>query len=91
MSTLTADSPTDPNELRPLLHAEIDRLPDEYLEAARSLLLEIELLQITTELDEAADKARAAGRLTPERIAEAVAEHRAEPRRSCMFPVSPLE
>lgn len=76
MSMLTADSPTDPRELRPLLHAEIDRLPDEYLEAARCLLLEIELQQITAELDDAADQARAAGRLTPERIAEAVAAHR---------------
>ena len=71
MRTLTADTPTDPGKLRLLLHAEIDRLPDKSLEAARCLLLELELQQVTAELDEAADNARAAGRLTPQRISEA--------------------
>ncbi len=74
MSTLTD---IDPKDLRPLLHAEIDKLRDEHLELAHRLLLEIELQQAMGDLDDAADKARAAGRLTPERIAEAVAEHRA--------------
>lgn len=76
MSTQTT-APVDPKELRPLLHAEIDRLRDEHLELAHRLLLEIELQQVTDDLDEAADTARAAGRLTPGRIAEAVAAHRA--------------
>ena len=76
MSTLTAQ-PTDPKELRPLPHAEIDRLPDGQLGLAHRVLLEIELQQLTEELDSAADEARAAGRMTPERIAAAVAAHRA--------------
>ena len=75
MSTLAT---TDPKELRPLLHAEIDRLPDEQLGLAHRLLQEIELQQRTAELDAAADAARAAGRLTPESLAAAVAAHRAE-------------
>jgi hypothetical protein len=74
MSTL-AD--LDPKELRPLLHAEIDKLRDENLALAHRVLREIELQQVTDELDDAADAARAAGRLTPERIAEAIAAHRA--------------
>jgi hypothetical protein len=68
---------TDPKDLRPLLHAEIDKLRDEDLALAHRLLLEIELQQVTSELDAAADEARAAGCLTPERIAEAIAAHRA--------------
>lgn len=67
----------DPKDLRPLLHAEIDKLRDADLPLAHRVLLEIELQQVTDELDASADEARAAGRLTPERIAEAVAAHRA--------------
>ena len=74
MSTL-AD--LDPKELRPLLHAEIDRLRDADLALAHRVLLEIELQQVTDELDASADEARAAGRLTPERIVAAIAAHRA--------------
>ncbi len=77
MNTLAA-LPTNPKELRPLLHAEVDRLGDEHLGLAHRMLLEIELQQITEELDDAADAARAAGRLTPESIAAAIAAHRAE-------------
>ena len=77
MSTLSS-SPLDPNELRPLLHAEVDRLPDAHLALAHRVLLEIELQQLTAELDDAAHKARAAGRLTPESIAATVAAYRAE-------------
>ena len=74
MSTL---SDIDPKELRPLLHAEIDKLRDEHLGLAHRMLLEIELQQLTAELDDAADAARADGRLSPESIAAAIAEHRA--------------
>ena len=66
----------NPKDLRPLLHAEIDKLRDEHLELAHRLLQEIELQQVMDDLDDAADEARAAGRLTPERIAEAIAAHR---------------
>ena len=70
-------APADPEDLRPLVHAELDKLPAECLEAARQLLLEMQLQQITDELDDAADQARSEGRFTPERIAQALAAHRA--------------
>ena len=76
-TSLTTPWPSDPHELRPLLHLELERLPDSALESVRVLLLEIELAEVTATLDDAADAARAAGRMTPESIAAAVAAHRA--------------
>jgi hypothetical protein len=63
----------DPRKLRPLLHAEVDRLNDEHLGLAHRALLEIELHQIVSELDGVAD----ASKRTLESIATAIAEHRA--------------
>lgn len=77
LRAMSAPTDLDPKELRPLLHAEIDKLRDEDLALAHRALQEIELHQVADELDDAADEARAAGRLTPERIAEAIAAHRA--------------
>ncbi len=74
---MNAHPEIDPENLRPLLHAEIDKLRDQDLGLAHRLLREIELQQVMDELDDAADEARAAGRLAPERIAEAIAAHRA--------------
>ncbi len=76
MSITLAASP-DPGKLRPLLHAEVDRLRDEHLSLAHRALLEIELHQLAGDLDDAADAASSAFRLTLEGIAAAVAEHRA--------------
>ena len=61
--------PVDPEELRPLLHAGIDRLPDEQLELAHRVLLGLELEEVTSRLDED----RIAGKLAriPEMIREA--------------------
>ena len=73
MSTL---STTDPNELRPLLHADIDRLPDEQLAAAHRLLQEMEIQHLMDSVGEAADAAQAAGKMTPESIQESILEHR---------------
>ena len=67
---------TDPKELRPLLHAEIDRLPDEHLAAAHRLLQELEIQRLVDSIGEAADAARAAGKMTPESIQESILEHR---------------
>jgi hypothetical protein len=75
MNVTLATSP-DPGKLRPLLHAEVDRLSDEHLGLAHRALLEIELHQLTGELDDAADAASSTSRLTIESIAAAVAEHR---------------
>jgi hypothetical protein len=66
----------DPKELRPLLHAEIDKLRDEDLALAHRALLEIELKRVTDELDEATTRAWESGQITEEKIAEAIREHR---------------
>ncbi len=76
MSPTTIPAP-DHQKLRPLLHAEVDRLSDEHLCLAHRLLLEIELHQLTGELDAAADAARGMSKLTIDSIAAAVANHRA--------------
>lgn len=73
MSTTTV---LDAAHLRPLLHAEVDRLRDEHLGLAHRALLEIELHQLAGELDDSADAARDAGRLTMDSIAASMAEHR---------------
>ena len=73
MSTLAT---TDPKELRPLLHAEIDRLPDEALAAAHRLLQEAEIQRLMDELGTATEQAWASGQMSEEKIAEAIREHR---------------
>ena len=73
MSTLAT---TDPKELRPLLHAEIDRLPDNHLAAAHRLLQEMEIQRLVDELGAATDEAWASGQISEEKIAEAIREHR---------------
>jgi hypothetical protein len=76
MSTLTAPQPTDPKELRPLLHAELDRLPDEHLETAHRFLLEMEIQHTLESLGAATEQAWSRGDLSDEKIAEAIREHR---------------
>ncbi|MDI1314951.1 hypothetical protein [Prosthecobacter sp.] len=76
MSTLTGPQPTDPKELRPLLHAELDRLPDEHLETAHRFLLEMEVQHALESLGTATEQAWSRGDLSDEKIAETVREHR---------------
>ena len=66
----------DPKELRPLLHAEIDKLKDEDLAAAHRALQEIEMQRLLNEMDAATDRAWDSGEITKETIAEAILEHR---------------
>ncbi len=75
MSTQTT-APVDPKELRPLLHAEIDKLRDKDLALAHYAMQEIQLQRLTDELDEAMDEGWASGRITKESIAAAILEHR---------------
>lgn len=65
----------NPVELRPL-HAELDKLPDHCLEAARKLLQELQLREIVEDLGAEMDEAWKAGRITQESIAKAVQEYR---------------
>lgn len=65
-----------PAELRPLVHAELDKLPDHCLEAARKLLMELQLRELADELGSEMDEAWKSGRITQESIAAAIQEHR---------------
>ena len=80
MSTHSA-LPLDPKELRPLLHAEVDKLRDENLLVLHRVALELELDEVTERLDAGFDADRAAGKLArlPELIREARAAIRARP------------
>ena len=62
MSTLAA-TPLDPKELRPLLHAEVDKLRDENLLVLHRVALELELAVVTERLNAGFDADRAAGKL----------------------------
>ena len=62
MSTLNA-LPVDPKELRPLLHAEVDKLGDENLVVLHRVALELELDEVTDRLNAGFDEDRVAGKL----------------------------
>ena len=72
MSTLTE---LDPKQLRPLLHAEIDRLRDEDVALLHRVALQLELEEVSSRLDAGFDADRAAGKLA--RLPELVREARA--------------
>ena len=78
MSTPTF-TPVDPKKLRPLLHAEVDKLRDENLLVLHRVALELELDEVTERLNAGFDADRAAGKLArlPEMIREARAAVRA--------------
>jgi hypothetical protein len=64
-------------KLRQGLHQRIDRLPTSSLAAADRLLLKIEVEQLREELDSAFDKDQAESKLSPEKVRDAIALHRA--------------
>ncbi len=72
MSTL---APTDPNELRPLLHERIDRWAAEDLPLLHRVMLELERDRLVAELNEDFDRDREAGRVT--KLHEIIQEARA--------------
>jgi hypothetical protein len=63
--------------LRQGLHQRIDQLPPARLAAVDRLLLEIEMGQLREELNSAFDKDQAESKLSPEKVSEAIALHRA--------------
>ena len=76
MSTLTD---IDPKELRPLLHAEIDKLRDENVALPHRIALQLELEEVSARFDEGFHSDRAAGKLA--RLPEIIREARAAIRR----------
>lgn len=73
---MSAQTSIDPKQLRPLLHAEIDRLHEEDLAAAHRALLELEARRLFDELGRDFDEDWASGKLTTENIQESILEHR---------------
>lgn len=78
MSSLSA-LPNDPKELRPLLHAEVDKLRDDNLLVLHRVALELELDEVTDRLSAGFEADRVAGKLAqlPEIISAARAAVRA--------------
>lgn len=72
MSTLTD---IDPKELRPLLHAEIDKLQDDSVAVLHRVALQLELEEVSARVDAGFDADRAAGKLA--RLPEIIREARA--------------
>ncbi len=62
MSTLSV-LPTKPNDLRPLLHAEVDKLRDENVFLLHRVAMELELDEVTDRSNAGFDEDRAAGKL----------------------------
>ena len=76
LRSMSTQTDLDPKKLRPLLHAEIDKLRDEDLALAHRALLEIELRPLADKLGADFDEDWASGKLTKESIQEAILEHR---------------
>ena len=68
---------TDPNELRPLLRDRIDQCSPEELEAVRQALLKFEAERLIAEVGAEFAEDWRTGRITEEKTAEAIREHRA--------------
>ena len=68
---------SEAQKLRRSLHEKIDRLPLSKLAAADRLLLQMEVDELREELDLAFDRDHAQAKLTPEKIGQAIALHRA--------------
>ena len=67
---------TDPEELRPLLHERIDQCNPEELEAVRKTLLMPEARRLADEFGREMAEDWRTGKITEEKIAEAIREHR---------------
>jgi Cu/Ag efflux protein CusF len=70
-------SDSEAQKLRQSLHEKIDRLPLSKLAAADRVLLQMEVEELREGLDLAFDQDRAESKLTPEKVGEAIALHRA--------------
>jgi hypothetical protein len=71
------ENEADAQKLRKALHEKIDRLPASTLPTAQRLLLQVEAQQLRRELDSAFDQDRAQSKLSPQKVSEAIALHRA--------------
>ena len=67
-----------PEELRQFFHQEIDRMEPSRLAVLNRLLQQLRLFELADQIDTGFDADRAAGRLSPEMVAEAVRAVRRE-------------
>ena len=68
MQTATAN----PEDLRRFFHQEIDRMEPSRLEVLNRMLQQLKLFELADQIDRDFDADRAAGRLSPDKVAEAV-------------------
>ena len=76
MPDMTKDD-AETQKLRRGLHERIEKLPSSSLVAVDRLLLKIEVEQLRQDLDSSFDQHRAASKLSPQKVADAIALHRA--------------
>ena len=62
----------NPKDLRRFFHQEIDRMEPSRLEVLNRMLEQLKVLELGEEIDRGVDADRAAGRLSPEKIADAI-------------------
>lgn len=63
-------------ELKATLHARIESMDERHLALVERVLLTLEAEELSAQLDASFDADRRAGRFTPERVREAIAEAR---------------
>jgi hypothetical protein len=68
----------NPEDLRRFFHQEIDRMEPSRLEVFNRLLQQLRLFELADQIDQGFDTDRGAGRLSPDKIAEAVRAVRQE-------------
>ena len=71
------ENEAEAQKLRKALHDKIDQLPAATLAAAERLLLQVEVEQLRRDLDSAFDQDRAQSKLSPQKVSEVIALHRA--------------
>lgn len=68
----------NPEDLRRFFHQEIDRMEPSRLEVLNRMLEQLKVLELAEEIDRGFDADRAAGKVSPEKVAAAVKAVRRE-------------